>query len=258
MLHTRFDPISGNTEVLLEVPNSDTDSIASDLTGPGRAVDKFYCSAGRKLERVINVVATKMGKGPLSAAQRIRLRRAEIISVTMDHSDSERRYSPCECWHCRFGREFRSSRKRTTNRSPKELGTLSKKIEKDCKRLIRYIECVQLFLCILFLTPHRKSEEFSTQWQAMESLHDFILFDRDLRDVLEICGVKNAISKLERKYAVFRYGYAKEDLLLSKSRHALVLLEEASLQVFLADFLEMHRQGITSGIDWDRISEYLL
>ena len=96
----------------------------------------------------------------------------------------------------------------------------------------------------------------------MESLLDFILFDGDLRIVLEYCGAKNAISKIERKYAVFRFGHPKEDLLLAKSRHALVLLEETSLQVFLADFLEtrrqMHKQFQPEAIDWNRIVDYLL
>ena len=47
----------------------DTEATADNLPGPGRALDKLYQIAGRKLERLLATIADRIGFGP-AAAQR--------------------------------------------------------------------------------------------------------------------------------------------------------------------------------------------
>ena len=139
----RFDTHQPLPELQQVCSNTDTDSTISNLTGPGRAVDNFYCSAGRLLERFVNVTATKIGKGPLAAARRIRVLRAETFSATNWH------VWWCTCWQCRLGFDLRQIHGRIIIRSPSAMRKLKNKLQKECRRLVRYIECVLRFSSIL-------------------------------------------------------------------------------------------------------------
>lgn len=84
-------------------------STASNLPGPGRALDNLYGSVGRTIEAHLGRLAEKLGRGPRMAAVRIERRRSKVLNFAGD------------------GRKAR---------------TKTKKVVKDCKKLVGYVQWV--------------------------------------------------------------------------------------------------------------------
>ncbi|KAH8116573.1 hypothetical protein DFH11DRAFT_1219351 [Phellopilus nigrolimitatus] len=91
---------------------SSMNATADNLPGAGRTLGLFYSSAGRHLEVQLGRVAERLGRGPQEAALRIK-ENSEIVTL------SSVQPIPLSV--------VKSRTKKT------------KKIEKDCKRLLKYV-----------------------------------------------------------------------------------------------------------------------
>lgn len=111
-----------DTELEFVCSVTDSNSTADDLPGPGRALDRLYTYVGIRLEVFLGKVAVAVGKGPLVTARRIRRNREIMICMT-------RHGRRC---HCEAQLPMSSGVVKRTH----------KKIDKDCKRLVRYVEYV--------------------------------------------------------------------------------------------------------------------
>ena len=113
---------------------SDSGTTTDDLAGPGRGLDKLFGYVGRRLELLLGKASVKIGKGPIATAQRIHRNRAIVNAVI--HS----RY--CYCNICQFRDAPGMRSEGGSICSPAKLRRLVRQINKDCKRLVGYVECV--------------------------------------------------------------------------------------------------------------------
>ena len=135
-LHSTND---ASSEIYFTCTISDAGSTASNLSGPGRALDRLFGHLGAHLELLASKVSMKMGKGPVATAKRIRQNRAEMITMMTSHSPY------CFCNDCKL-RPKSGPRTAKGSISPAKLRALHQKLRKDCGRLVDYIKCVQLTL----------------------------------------------------------------------------------------------------------------
>jgi hypothetical protein len=59
------------THLLIRGDSVSTNATEDDRPGPGRALDKLFQLAGRRLERFLNTVAMRFGAGPVAAEERL-------------------------------------------------------------------------------------------------------------------------------------------------------------------------------------------
>lgn len=96
---------------LISVSAESDNETASDIPGPGRLLGKLYASVGRQLEHALSALAHSMGRGPVPTAERIR-----------NLLEAEAENSRVSAWSA---------------------ATPNKKLEKNCKVLVKYTRSVR-------------------------------------------------------------------------------------------------------------------
>ncbi|THH06233.1 hypothetical protein EW145_g4225 [Phellinidium pouzarii] len=168
----RRDPLDNTDwESVYTYSSISTNATADNLPGPGRTLDLFYNFAGRLLERRLNTVAEELGYGPRATAQRIQTRRAILASA-----------------------KYETALPMTVVKRKNE------KIEKDCRKLIKYLN----------------SDVTSTREQALGRLTDLAFDDQYIRELFNALGAAKNIQR-----------WVDYDVpLLNNSRKALVSLTD--------------------------------
>ena len=108
---------------MVSFPAESRNETESDIPGPGRLLGKLYAKLGRILETVLNLAARSTGRGPAPTANEI-----EQLARTLKYPD----YHLC----CR-----------TPSETKVAVEKLEKKLEKDCRVLVKYTRYVR---CILY------------------------------------------------------------------------------------------------------------
>ncbi|KAH8104237.1 hypothetical protein DFH11DRAFT_1765478 [Phellopilus nigrolimitatus] len=157
---------------------------ADNLPGAGRTLGLFYSSAGRQLEVLLGRIAGRLGRGPQATALRIQknsgiVTRPSVLPVPLSVVKSR------------------------------------KKIEKDCKRLLKYVG-------LNALSKRRK---------ALDHIID-LSFDHHVRDLLKVMGAAHFI-ELAHKDLFVRSDF--DVALLSRSRKALVSVTDDMLMQEIKD-----------------------
>ncbi|THH07891.1 hypothetical protein EW145_g3070 [Phellinidium pouzarii] len=165
---------------------------ADGLPGAGRTLGSLYAVAGRSLEITLSRVAERLGYGPRATAVRIQ-RRRQIIRHA---STTEISWS---------------------THSPEAIRAQSKKLEMDCKRLLKY---ARLPL---------------TKKQAMDQVVDLSIDDPYIRGLLLIMGAVSTIDTALKDPALW-FNY--DSSLQSSTRRALVVLTSTEVNV-LAQKIEL-------------------
>ncbi|KAI5120943.1 hypothetical protein M0805_001648 [Coniferiporia weirii] len=160
------------------VESVSTNATADDLPGPGRTLGNLYGFLGNHLEKLLNQLAEDMGRGPRVTATRIQKHRKAIAISSVQPT----------------------------------IRTDSKKVQKDCKRLVEYVG----------------SGVASTRKQALDHIIDFSVSDRYVRDLLRDLGVVRTIERIQRHPTVW---LDFDDSLLQRSRRALVALSDVEVNV---------------------------
>ncbi|KAH8092156.1 hypothetical protein DFH11DRAFT_1182664 [Phellopilus nigrolimitatus] len=174
----------------LSIADSDQDSLysvstnatADNLPGPGRTLGLFYSFAGRHVEVQLGRLAGRLGHGPQAIALRIRKNSLAYVLPL-----------------------------------PKAfVKTKNSEIEKDCKRLLKYVG----------------SNAPSTRGQALEGIID-LSFDHHVRDLLKVMGTAHVI-ELAHKDLFSRSDYNTS--LSNRSRTALVSVTDDMFMQEIKDF----------------------
>lgn len=117
---------------------SSTNETASDLPGPDRLLGNLYSFGGRHLEALIGKIAEKMGYGPRVVAQRTQ-RDVHIIKASERASRHIDRYPEGGILYFLGDKLIKKEDQR---RFSAIIHTKRKKVEKDCRRLLKYVEYV--------------------------------------------------------------------------------------------------------------------
>ncbi|KAH8116577.1 hypothetical protein DFH11DRAFT_1219467 [Phellopilus nigrolimitatus] len=183
-----------STSEFLSMADSDQASLYSvstnatddNLPGAGRTLGLLYSFAGQHLEMQLGRLAERLGRGPRATALRIQKNSGIVTSTSV--------LSPPLSMV-----KFRT-----------------KKIEKDCKLLLKYVG----------------SNALSTRGQALDRIIDLSLDDDYVRDLLKFMGAAHLI-ELAHKELFVRSDY--DVSLLSRSRKALVSVTDDMLMQELRD-----------------------
>ena len=167
-------------------------STASNLPGPGRALDNLYGSVGRTIEARLGRLAEKLGRGPRMAAVRIERRRSKVLN---------------------FAGDRRKARTKT------------KKVVKDCKKLVGYVQWVPFpYHREAFTKVHLRSNIPSTQMQALEEITRLSVQDPFVRDTFLDIGAQHTVNQIRSSFlGAFTHA------LLPCSRKALLSLTETEV-----------------------------
>lgn len=132
-------PISNREYLFGDMEDSESSissgATMSDLPGAGRLLGNLYSFLGRKLEAAIGRTAERMGYGPRVVAERIR-RRASIIQTYQTYWQHIKTCTnPSDrCRICGYYME------KMRGRTPAAIQAKRKKVEKDCKKLLKYLK----------------------------------------------------------------------------------------------------------------------
>ncbi|KAH8116574.1 hypothetical protein DFH11DRAFT_1219359 [Phellopilus nigrolimitatus] len=171
--------------------SASTNATDDNLPGAGRTLGLLYSFAGRHLEVQLGRLAERLGRGPRATALRIQKNNGIVTR---------------------------------TSALPLPLSVVkyrTKKIEKDCKRLLRYVG----------------SNALSTRGQALDHIID-LSFDDHVRDLLKLMGAARLIG-LAHKELFVRRDY--DASLLSRSRKALISVTDDMLMQDIKELNERHK-----------------
>ncbi|KAI5116344.1 hypothetical protein M0805_005819 [Coniferiporia weirii] len=174
---------SGNQSILV-CSIASSNETADNILGPGRILGNVLSSSGRRLERRLGIIADNLGFGPRATAVRIQ-RRRKAITTRLEYP-----------------------------LLPGPFGTDGEKIEKDCRRLVRYV----------------RSNTASTKKQALDWITELSIDDGYIRGLFKVVGAVDAIEPLQRDPAVWIY-YGPS--LQNSSRKALVSLTDVEINMVL-------------------------
>ena len=125
-LSTRYSPpVPDHT-----CSNSDAESTASNLTGPGRALGKLYTCWGKHLELLLDKVVMRTGRAPAVIAKRIIRHHEATLLITSAHDISSRCLEYPSLPGCG------PNDVKHVIRSAVALQKIGKKIKKDSRRLV--------------------------------------------------------------------------------------------------------------------------
>ncbi|KAH8107619.1 hypothetical protein DFH11DRAFT_1168433 [Phellopilus nigrolimitatus] len=175
---------------LASLDSVSTNATADNLPGPGRTLGLFYSSAGRHLEVQLGKIAGRLGRGPQATAVRIK-KNSEVVTFVS--------VLPLPISMVKFK---------------------AKKIEKDCKLLLRYVG----------------SNALSTKGQALDHIIDLSL-DHHVRGLLKAMGAVHLI-KRAKKEIFLRDDY--DASILSRSHKALVSVADDTFMQDIKDLNESH------------------
>ncbi|KAI5118534.1 hypothetical protein M0805_009686 [Coniferiporia weirii] len=164
--------------------SASSNETADNLPGSGRIIGNCYSFAGTGLEKLVGDLAERLGFGPRQTAVRIQRRRKVITT----YPDLPLLPGP-----------FRAE---------------SKKIEEDCRRLLRYV----------------RSSVASTKKQALDRITDLSFEDSYVRGLFKVLGAVDAIEPLQKDPAAWIY-YGSS--LQNSSRKALVSLADVEINTVL-------------------------
>ncbi|KAI5121793.1 hypothetical protein M0805_009785 [Coniferiporia weirii] len=186
---------------LVTYSSASSNATADNLVGPGRILGNVYGFAGRRLERRLGSIADQMGYGPRATAVRIERRRAVITSA------SKSEYAELTL-------------------SPAAIKAKSEKVEKDCRRMLKYI----------------RSNTARTKKQALDRITDLSVNDSYVRGLLKVMGAVDIIGPLQNDLSFWiNYGAP----LQSSSRKALITLDDVEVNV-LVQKLDVMSRSITA------------
>lgn len=100
---------------------------ASDIPGPGRLLGRVYAELGRELEAILSFVARRVGRGPATTARRI-----QRLALTLNDPDC---HIDCP----------------TPSENGEEVRKLKKKLEQNCRLLVKYTKYVS---CLIYVACH--------------------------------------------------------------------------------------------------------
>ncbi|KAH8115048.1 hypothetical protein DFH11DRAFT_142738 [Phellopilus nigrolimitatus] len=182
-----------------------TNATADNLPGAGRTLGLFYSFAGKHLETRLGRLAGRLGHGPRATALRIQENSGIVTLASV---------------------------------LPRPLSLMkarNRKIQKDCKRLLKYVG----------------SNALSTRGQALDLIIDLSLDDH-IRNFLKVVGAEHLI-ELAHKELFIRYDCNAS--LLSRSRKALVSVADDALMQEIKTLSE------SGGHDfiyrYDNVSDYM-
>ncbi|KAI5117764.1 hypothetical protein M0805_005195 [Coniferiporia weirii] len=200
-----------------------TNATTANLPGAGRTLGLAYELAGRVLESRLNQLAVKLGYGPDKAASRTRELRRKAILAHMSTADPRHVQSAEGYFNKRAGStisdllvEYVGS-----NASFWALGqvplspTKIRKLKQECKRLLKYAD----------------SDTISTQLQALDQMIDLMISVPAFREQFFALGAQSILQSVRLDATVGRT--AESDLLLNRSRKALVALSENKMSTVL-------------------------
>ncbi|THG98318.1 hypothetical protein EW145_g7446 [Phellinidium pouzarii] len=130
---------------------------ADNLPGAGRILGNVYSFLGRYLKSMAGRAAERLGYGPRVTAIRIQKRHKVIRDASRGHLS----------W---------------TSCSPEEIKAKVKKVENDCKLILKYV----------------RSNVLSTTKEALEQIVDLSVGDEYIRGLLLVMGAVNTIDPLQR------------------------------------------------------------
>ncbi|KAI5116346.1 hypothetical protein M0805_005821 [Coniferiporia weirii] len=175
--------------------SASSNGTVDNLPGAGRILGNVYSFTGRRLEKQLGSIAERLGYGPRATAFRIQRRRKAI--------DTYPELPPL----------------------PRSFKTESKKIEKDCRRLLKYV----------------RSNVASTKKQALDHITELSIDDSYIRSLFKVMGAVNAIEPLQRDPALWIY-YGSS--LQNSSRKALVSLVDVEINTLAQKVVAGRRSSL--------------
>ncbi|KAI5118530.1 hypothetical protein M0805_009682 [Coniferiporia weirii] len=192
---------------LLVCSVASSNETADNLPGAGRVIGNIFSCTGKGLERQLSSVAERLGFGPRATAFRIQRRRKAITTYP--------ELPPL----------------------PGPFRAKSKKIEKDCRRLLRHIS----------------SNVALTKKQALDHITDLSAEDAYVRGLFKVMGAVDTIEPLQRNPTIWIY-YGSS--LQNSSRKALISLIDVEINT-LALSIEAETHISVRQALFRRISAYL-